>query len=84
MDYAANYLNVFVRFHASDMILYIDTDAAYLVLPKARSRLAGYFYISNTTKSNTLNGVILIECKTINHVVSSTAEVETSATFHNA
>ena len=33
LDYAATYLNAILRFHASDMILHVDTDAAYLVLP---------------------------------------------------
>ena len=35
LDYAATYHKVKVRFHASDMILYGESDAAYLVLPKA-------------------------------------------------
>ena len=47
LDYAATYPNAFVRFYASDMMLNIDSDAAYLVQPKARSRIAGYFYLDN-------------------------------------
>ena len=43
MDYVATYPNTYVRYRASDMILTIDSDAAYLVAPKARSRIAGYF-----------------------------------------
>ena len=38
----ATYPNHILRFHASDMILEIESDAAYLVLPKARSRAAGF------------------------------------------
>ena len=37
LDYAATYPEAVVRFHATDMILNVDSDAAYLVLPKARS-----------------------------------------------
>ena len=42
MDYLSTYPNTFLRFHASDMILHIDSDAAYLVLPKAKSRITGF------------------------------------------
>ena len=42
LDFAATHPAAFVRFYASDMILHIDSDAAYLVKPKARSRVAGF------------------------------------------
>ena len=72
------------------MILHIDSDAAYLVMPGAKSRVAGYYYLS--TKPLTigdpqnipLNGAILVECKTLRHVVASAAEAETGGLFHNA
>ena len=35
LDYAATYPKAYVRFFASDMILHVDTDAAYLVMHKA-------------------------------------------------
>ena len=47
MDYVYTNPDVYIRFYASDMILNIDSDAAYLVAPKSRSRVAGYFYLSN-------------------------------------
>ena len=88
LDYVNTYQQVSVRFYASDMILNIDTDAAYLVLPKARSRLAGYFYMGHHKGKKSpftpLNGAILVECKTILHVVASAAEAETAGLFHNA
>ena len=43
LDYANTYPNACFRFHVSDMELTVDSDAAYLVMPKARSRVAGYF-----------------------------------------
>ena len=42
MDYAHIYLDAKIRYKASDMQLYIDYDAAYLVLLKARIRGAVY------------------------------------------
>ena len=85
LDYVATYPNVFIRYHASDMILNIDSDAAYLVEPQARSRIAGYFQLNSSKRSNPyINGAILIECKTLRHVVASSAEAETAGLFHNA
>ena len=87
MDYLATYPNAYVRYYASDMILNIDSDAAYLVAPKARSRVAGYYHLTNnptTTQTSHLNGAIHIECKTLRHVVSSAAEAEVGGIFHNA
>ena len=52
LDYAATYPNAFIRYYASEMILHVDSDAAYNVMPKARSRIAGYYYLAvkpNTT-----------------------------------
>jgi hypothetical protein len=90
LDYCATYPNAILRFHASDMILHVDTDAAYLVLPGARSRIAGYYYLSSklpqsnvATLQPAINGPILVECKTLTHVVTSAAEAETGGLFHN-
>ena len=87
LDYVSTHSNATIRYHASNMILHIDSDAAYLVLPRARSRLAGHFYLSSDLKFTRIippNGPILTECKTIRHVVSSAAEAETAGLFHNA
>lgn len=92
LGFVKNHKNTSLRFHASDMCLHVDSDAAYLVLPGARSRLAGYYHLSNKTPSIPitspppvpLNGAILIECKTIRHVVASAAEAETAGLFFNA
>ena len=87
MDYAATYPNTIVRYYASGMILFVDSDAAYLVLPKARSRIAGYYYLSSIPPAGqapTLNAPILVLCKTLRHVVASAAESETAGVFTNA
>ena len=66
------------------MILHVDSDAAYLVAPKVRSRSGGYYYFSSLRKPPPLNGVIHVECKIFRHVVASAAEDETAGVFHNA
>jgi hypothetical protein len=83
LDYAATHPNAKVIYRASDMILQVDSDAAYLVCSGARSRMGGYFYLGN--KDNKLhNGAILVLAKIIKNVMSSAAEAETGALFMNA
>ena len=85
LDYLNTYPNICLRFHASDMILKIDSDAAYLVLPKAKSRIAGYFQLSNQLPIPPLhNAHILIEYRGLRHVVCSSSEAETAGLFQNA
>ena len=82
LQYAATFPDSILRFHASDMIMNVDSDAAYLVMPKARSRIAGYYYFSDANGTY-LNAPFLIICKTLKHVVSSAAEAETGGLFIN-
>ena len=82
MDYLHTYPDAFLRFYASNMVLHVESDAAYLVAPKARSRIAGYFHLSahpNKTNNPTINAAIQVECKTLQHVVSSSPEAEVAA-----
>lgn len=69
------------------MLLHADSDAAYLVAPKAKSRIAGFFYCSDKTTttppSPPLNGPVHVECKVLRHVVTSAAEAETAGLFYN-
>ena len=46
LGFVKSHQNTSVRFHASDMCLHVDSDAAYLVMPGARSRFAGYYQLS--------------------------------------
>ena len=84
LDYAATYPNVKLRFHSNDMVLTINSDAAYLVAPKARSRVAGHFTLGSSPCPTSLSGPILVECRTLRHVVASSAEAEVAGVFHNA
>ena len=43
MDCAATQPDTVIQFHASDMCLHIDSNAAYLVQPKACSRAVGHY-----------------------------------------
>ena len=83
LDYLNFYSNAKIRFYSSDMRLYVDSDAAYLVAPKAKSRIAGYFYCSSTGSPPPINGPLHVECKVLRHVVTSAAEAETAGLFFN-
>ena len=89
LDYAATYPNAVVRYHVSDMVHNVDSDAVYLTMLEARSCYAGHFYLSDwispepVKPSPKRNGLIHAECKKIHNVVSSAAEAETCGTFNN-
>ena len=87
MDYMATYPASVIRYYASDMIMHVDSDAAYLVAPGAKSRIAGYYYLSDHPKKSTFpqhNPPFHVVCKFIKHVVASAAEAETAGLFYNA
>ena len=85
LDYLYTNPNAIIRCKASAMILQVDTDSVYLVLPKARSRSAGHYYLTNDNLKNPPhNGPIYNLYKTMRNVLSSAAEAETSGSFLNA
>ena len=94
LDYCASHPDATVRFTASDMILHSDSDASYLSAPKARSRAAGYHYLSSHPKDASKgpdptdpappnNGAIHVMCNIMREVLASAAEAELAALFHN-
>jgi hypothetical protein len=67
------------------MILHIHSDASYLSVSNARSRLGGLFFLGNKSPDqDILNGSILNVAAVIKNVVASAAESEVGACFHNA
>jgi hypothetical protein len=47
LDYAASHPDATIRYYSSDMVLAIHSDASYLSEPKARSRAAGHFWLTD-------------------------------------
>ena len=68
MDYAATQPDAVIRFHASEMCLYIDSNAMYLVQTKAHSCASGHYYLRETSPpppvrtTPTPNDPILTKC----------------------
>jgi hypothetical protein len=85
LDYLATHPDAAIRYHASDMILHIHSDASYLSVSNARSHLGGLFFlVSKFPEQDSLNVSILNVAAVIKNVVASAAESEVGACFHNA
>jgi hypothetical protein len=85
LDYLATHPDATIRYHASDMVLHIYSDASYLSVSNVRSRLGGLFFLGNKyPEQDALNGSILNVAAVIKNVVASAAESEVGACFHNA
>eukprot|EP00957_Ditylum_brightwellii_P065957 5002040-Ditylum_brightwellii.AAC.1 len=89
MDYLATYPNAVLCFFAGNMQLHVDSNAAYLVVNGAKRRIAGYFYCASNLHALNYNKTphnvpILIECRTLKHVVCSAVEAECGALFCNS
>ena len=88
LDYMAAYPNVRMCFVAGTMQLLVESDAAYLVLPNVKSRIAGHYMLASKPKihnqhKSPLNAPIPVESKTIKNVVCSEAEAECGGLFYN-
>jgi len=95
LNYAATNPDAEVRFIASDMVLWIDSDSSYLSVPKARSRAAGYHFLSSRPSDPATapkssdpppppNGAIDVLCQIMREILSSAAEAELGGLFLNA
>jgi hypothetical protein len=86
LDYLASNNPAKVRFHASDMIMNIHSDASYLSAPGARSRTCGHFFMESFPKDNepiVLNGAFHTSTTVMRFVVASAADAELGALFYN-
>jgi hypothetical protein len=86
LDYLASNLEATVRFHESDMIMNIHSDASYLSETKARSRACGHFFMGWMPKNGEpikLNGAFYVNTTILQFVVASAAEAKLGALFHN-
>jgi hypothetical protein len=85
LDYLATHPDATIRYHASDMILHIHSDASYLSVSNARSCLGGLFFCGDKSpQEDNMNGSILNVASVIKNVVASADESEVGACFQNA
>jgi hypothetical protein len=82
LDYLAAHPDATIRYHA---ILHIHSDASYLSVSNARSRLGGLFFCGDKPPlEDSLNGSILNVVSFIKNVVAPAAKSEVGACFKNA
>jgi hypothetical protein len=86
LNYCNTHLETKIRYHASDMILHIHSDASYLSEKESKRRAEGFFYMGSSTNTDKklTNRAILIISKVLKHVMSLAAEAEIGAVFINA
>ena len=73
-------------FYAGPMSFHVDTDVVYLVATKARSRITGYYYLSDHFNSNSPTtpkpyDPVHIKCHLLRPVFSSEVKAETASLF---
>ena len=83
LDYCATHPTSTIRYHASDMVLKLHSDSSYLNAIGACSRQGRHFFLGNKSGPDILNGAILHVAAIMKMVLSSAAEAEFGALFHN-
>ena len=91
INYATTHPNAKISYTASDMILYIHSDASYLSEPRACSRACGHNFLSDKhpdmttppTNRPRLNGPIHSISQILSNVLGSAAEAEIGAAYIN-
>ena len=91
LNYAATHPDAQIKYHASGMVLHIDSDASYLSVSKARSRVGGHYYLSSDSLDSTKapmhdpapNGPLHAVCAIMKNVMASAAEAEMGGLFVN-
>ena len=75
-----------IRFHASDMILNIRSDASYLSAKNTKSRASGHLFLGSVPKDGepiTLNGACFTLCIILTCLEFPAVEAELGAIFVN-
>jgi hypothetical protein len=94
LNHCATHPAATVRHVASDMVLWVESDASHLTAPKARSCAAGCHHLSSRPKNPNKapdpndppppsNGAISILCQIMREILSGAAKAELASLFHN-
>ena len=85
LNYCATNLDASIIYYASDMIIQGDTDVAYLVASKTRSRNTAYIFMGDKDRNNQIiNEPIMVIARILEMVVASVAEAEVASLYHAA
>ena len=88
MYYLVTHPKAVIQYYASDMVISLTSDAAYLVLPDARSHCAVLYTLSNapTSKPPSIkpNGPVHVLVKTFHGIPALASEAEMGSIFISA
>ena len=85
LDCCATHPSATLWYKASGVGIKARSDASYFSESQARSRAGDFFYVVGTNEySNQPNGEIMVISTIMRNVMSSAAEAECEALFHNA
>ena len=84
LNYCATHPEAEIIYRASDMILTVDSDAAYQVASKSRSRASGYHFLGNMDGLLFNGAIFILLAKLIKAVMQSAAEAECGTLYMNA
>ena len=90
-NYCQTNPNAQIKYHASEIVLHVDSDTSYLSISKARSRVRGHHYLSSASSDNKKspvntpppNGPLHAVCSIMKNVMVSAAEADMSKLFIN-
>ena len=91
LNYAATHPNTVIQYHASGMVLHVDSGASYLSVIKARSIVGGHHYLSSPSVNGTKppvthplpNGPLRAVCSVMKNGMVSAVEAEVGGLFLN-
>ena len=90
LDFIVTFPDAAIRYVASDMCLWIDSDTSFASIRNARIRVGGFFYLSlqpaKTPKHHDPppNGPIFVLCRIMKIFLLSATEAEYGGIFINA
>ena len=81
LNYVYTHPNTKIRYHASEMFLHIDSDASYLSVCKAHSRVGGHYILSSSSQDPakpptfppTPSSPLHVTCNFMRHIMDSAA-----------
>jgi hypothetical protein len=91
LNYCATHPEAVMRYHASDMVLHIESNALYLSATKACSHATGYHFLSDRPSDPSdpnaappiTKIAINVLCTVMREMLGGAAEAELAMLFHN-
>eukprot|EP00957_Ditylum_brightwellii_P103266 7870799-Ditylum_brightwellii.AAC.1 len=82
LDYCASHPSATIRYTPSNMLMKVHSDDSYLLVPEARSREGGYFFLGSE-QDDQMNGPLLVISTILCNVMALAAEAELGPLFEN-